>query len=88
MIGHAVGWHRGSVGLSRAGDGEQPQVSVVFTCTSCTHTYEPTVGDFAAGRTECPDPDCGGWAFWAQLLSPDVDRVTAAPVRPDGGCLR
>ncbi len=45
---------------------------VVLTCTSCVRDYEPTVEDFAAGRTGCPDPDCGGWSFWARLVEPSA----------------
>ncbi len=51
-------------------DPVQRSANVVLTCTACAYTYEPTVEDFGVGRTECPDPDCGGWTFWAQLVEP------------------
>jgi len=42
-------------------------LAAVLTCTGCQHTYEPTTEDFAAGRTGCPDPDCGGWVWTSTL---------------------
>ena len=42
-------------------------VGVVFTCTECEHTFEPSFEDFDTGRTGCPDPDCGGWTLVAEL---------------------
>ena len=56
--------------LASTRDAVQPPANVVLTCTSCGRTYEPTVEDFAAGRTECPDPACPSWTFWAQLVEP------------------
>lgn len=53
--------------------GEWP-ASAVFTCTGCGFTYEPAVEDLDAGRTGCPDPDCGGWMFWAELVVPAAGR--------------
>ncbi len=41
---------------------------VVLACTDCDHVYEPTAADLAAGRTGCPDPDCGGWT-WSSALT-------------------
>ena len=72
--------------LPRTRGAAQPPVRAVFTCTSCERTYEPSIDDFAAGRIECPDPDCGGWTFWAQLDGPGDDRPLAPG--PDGGCRR
>ena len=81
MTGYAVERRR-LVGLPNTGDVKQAPVSVVFTCTSCGRTYEPTVEDFAAGRTGCPDPDCGGWTFWARLVEPSAARTRRSG---DGG---
>jgi len=50
--------------------GEQLPMAVVLTCCTCDHTYEPSAEDFARGRTGCPDPDCGGWAFSSALTEP------------------
>jgi len=47
-----------------------PPLAVVLTCTDCQHSYEPTPEDFAAGRTGCPDLNCGGWAFSSALTVP------------------
>jgi len=47
--------------------GAPPAPGVVLVCTDCDHVYEPTAGDLAAGRTGCPDPDCGGWTFSSAL---------------------
>ena len=47
---------------------EEP--GVVLTCTDCDATYEPTAEDITAGRTGCPDPDCGGWVFSSALTAP------------------
>ena len=65
---------------------EQRPMSVILTCTGCGHTYEPSAEDFAAGRTECPDPDCLGWTFWAQLRGPGEDQASTRGL--DGGCAR
>ena len=62
--------------------GQRP-VSVLLTCTRCALTYEPSGADFAVGRTECPDPDCGGWSFWAQLRRANDNRSATAEL--DGG---
>ncbi len=62
-------------GAAAAGQGP---VSAILTCTRCALTYEPSGADLAAGRTECPDPDCGGWTFWAQLRRPNDDRSVTA----------
>ena len=48
----------------------EPALAVVLTCTDCERTYEPTTEDFAAGRTGCPDRDCGGWTYTAALTAP------------------
>ena len=45
-------------------------LAVVLTYTDCQHTYAPSTEDFAVGRTGCPDPDCGGWTFVAELTVP------------------
>ena len=50
--------------------GAPPAPGVVLVCTDCDHVYEPTAGDLAAGRTGCPDPDCGGWIFSSALAVP------------------
>jgi len=50
--------------------GEQLPMAVVLTCTTCNHTYEPSVEDVVRGRTGCPDPDCGGWTFSSALTVP------------------
>ena len=63
-------------------------VSTVLTCTNCSQTYELTAGDFATGRTECPDPDCLGWTFWAQLHDLGDEGAATPRPRPDGGCWR
>ena len=57
--GHAV--------LTPAGD---TPPGVMLTCTDCDHVYEPTAEDLAAGRSGCPDPDCGGWTFSSALTVP------------------
>ena len=44
-----------------------PAPGVMLGCTDCDHVYEPTAADLAAGRTGCPDPDCGGWTFSSAL---------------------
>ena len=49
--------------------GEVP-LAVVLTCCTCDHTYEPTVEAVATGRLGCPNPDCGGWTFVAELTVP------------------
>ncbi len=41
--------------------------TVAFTCTECDTTFEPTAEDFEFGRTDCPDPNCGGWTLLAEL---------------------
>jgi hypothetical protein len=41
--------------------------TVTFTCTDCDTTFEPSAEDFEFGRTDCPDPDCGGWTLLAEL---------------------
>jgi len=48
----------------------EPALAVVLTCTDCQRSYEPTVEDFAAGRTGCPDRACGGWTHTASLAAP------------------
>ncbi len=48
----------------------EPPLAVVLTCIGCQRSYEPTPDDFAAGRTGCPDPDCGGWTYTAALTAP------------------
>jgi len=53
-----------------------PPPGVVLGCTDCDHVYEPTAADLAAGRTGCPDPDCGG-RVWSSAL-------TAAPAAGGG----
>ncbi len=87
MAGRAC-WRRVVNGPARVNtpDVDQQHVGVVLSCTSCMRTYEPAAEDFATGRAECPDPDCGGWTFWARLLSPGEDRVLAPG--PDRGCPR
>jgi len=45
----------------------EPALAVVLTCTGCQRSYEPTTGDFAAGRTGCPDRACGGWVWTSTL---------------------
>jgi len=45
-------------------------LAVVLTCCTCDHTYEPTVEAVATGRLGCPNPDCGGWTFVAELTVP------------------
>jgi len=35
-------------------------------------TYEPSDVGLEAGRTDCPDRDCDGWAFRAQLSEPRI----------------
>jgi len=52
------------------GPGDERLLGVVLTCTDCDTTYEPSREDFATGRTGCPDPDCGGWAFSSALTEP------------------
>lgn len=56
----------------RAEDAQQQPLLTRFllVCESCQATYEPTDEDLDAGRTGCPDPDCGGWTFWAELVEP------------------
>lgn len=54
---------------------------VVMTCTECGETFEPSVEDFASGRTGCPDPDCRGWTFWAQLREPSAYRASSENAR-------
>lgn len=54
-------------------DPGETSVSAAFTCTDCRVTYEPTAEDFDAGRTGCPDPDCGGWTFRAELVEPAAE---------------
>ena len=51
-------------------DGDERPLGVVLSCTDCDHVYEPTAADLAAGRTGCPDPDCGGWTFSSALTVP------------------
>jgi hypothetical protein len=63
--GCARAWRR------RAEDArEQPPTGFVLVCDSCRIPYEPAVEDLDAGRTGCPDPDCGGWTLWAGLVEP------------------
>lgn len=57
----------------RAEDAQQqplPSTQLLLVCESCQGTYEPTGADLDAGRVGCPDPDCGGWTFWAELVEP------------------
>jgi hypothetical protein len=54
----------------RAEHTQQPPTGLLLVCDTCQGTYEPTVEDLDAGRTACPDPDCGGWTFWAELVEP------------------
>jgi len=53
---------------TRPDDTDAAPLAVVLTCSTCDTTYEPTVEDFAAGRTGCPD--CGGWTYTASLAAP------------------
>lgn len=41
---------------------------VVLVCTSCEHTWEPTLDDFETGHTGYPR--CGGWTMIAELAEP------------------
>ena len=50
-------------------------LAVVLTCCTCDHTYEPTVEAVATGRLGCPNPDCGGWTFVAELTVPATGGV-------------
>jgi len=59
----------GHVALAPTGAPPAPGV-VVLSCIDCDHVYEPTAADLAAGRTGCPDPDCGGWTFSSALTVP------------------
>lgn len=59
------------------GCGRCPETSVILTCTDCGLSFEPSVEDFAAGRTGCPDPDCDGWTFWAELREPAKPRLVS-----------
>lgn len=65
-------WHRRA---EKAQD-QQPPAQFLLVCDCCQATYEPTPGDFDAGRTACPDPDCGGWTFVAELIEPAAGRTS------------
>ncbi|MQA13469.1 MAG: hypothetical protein GEV09_04635 [Pseudonocardiaceae bacterium] len=53
---------------------QQLPTGFLLVCDSCQGTYEPTGEDVGAGRSGCPDPDCGGWTLWAQLAEPTTGR--------------
>ncbi len=49
-----------------------PALALLLTCTDCGATREPAPEDFAFGRLGCPDPDCRGWRFVAELTVPEA----------------
>ncbi len=71
MPDHAVPPQRGTTPRpDPATLGTELPLRVVLTCTVCDRTHEPSAEDLARGRTSCPDPDCGGWTFTAELAEP------------------
>lgn len=43
---------------------------VVLVCASCPTVWEPSLEQWATGRTACPD--CGGWVMTAALEEPQI----------------
>ena len=41
---------------------------VILVCVSCPNVWEPHRGEWATGRTACPE--CGGWIMTAVLDEP------------------
>jgi len=67
MAHRAVPAPRGTTRPTAPPPATEPALDVVLTCTDCQRSYEPTTGDFAAGRTGCPDRACGGWVWTSTL---------------------
>jgi hypothetical protein len=49
---------------------ERLPAGLLLVCGSCQRRYELNGKDLAAGRAGCPDRDCGGWTFVAELVEP------------------
>ena len=70
MPNPAVPAPRGTTPPDPAPTAVEMPLTVVLTCCTCDTAYEPTVEAVATGRLGCPDPDCGGWTFVAELTVP------------------
>ena len=75
MAHRAVPAPRGTTRPTAPPPATEPTLAVVLTCTKCQRTYEPTAEAVATGRLGCPDPDCGGWTFVAELTVPATGGV-------------